>query len=85
MLFQIETEVPGESGMIHAEINALLKLDYNSPKNKKMYVTHFPCRMCAKAIINAGVSEVVYVEEYRDLSGVELLKNAGIIVRKYDS
>ena len=32
-----ESEEPGGSGFIHAEINALIKLDYNNPKNKKMY------------------------------------------------
>ena len=82
---EVESAIPGESGMIHAEINALLKMDYNNPKTKIMYVTLSPCRMCAKAIINAGITEVVYCEEYRDMSGVELLKNAGIITRKYDS
>ena len=34
---EVESESPGESGMIHAEINALLKMDYNNPKKKKMY------------------------------------------------
>jgi len=82
---EVESTVPGESGMIHAEINALLKMDYNNPKQKTMYVTLSPCKMCAKAIINAGISEVVYDEEYRDTGGLELLKNAGIVVRKYIS
>lgn len=80
---QTESDVPGESGMIHAEINALLKLDYNVPKTKKLYVTLSPCRMCAKAIVNAGIDEVVYDEEYRDMSGVNILTTAGITVRKY--
>ena len=78
---EVESLVPGESGMIHAEINALLKLDYNSPKCKKMYVTLLPCRMCSKAIVNAGVNEVIYSEEYRDTSGLDILKSAGIKVR----
>jgi len=64
--------------MIHAEINALLKMDYNNPKKKKMYVTLSPCRMCAKAIINAGIDEVYYMVEYRDTSGVDLLTSTGI-------
>ena len=33
---EVESETPGESGMLHAEINALLKLDYNNPKRKKI-------------------------------------------------
>ena len=73
---------PGESGFIHAEVNALIKLDYNNPKKKIMYVSMSPCKMCAKAIINAGISEVVYRSEYRDSSGIMLLKHAGIRVRQ---
>ena len=56
----------GHSGLIHAEINALIKCDYNNPKNKKMYVTLSPCEVCAKAIINAGIKEVIYLEEYKE-------------------
>jgi dCMP deaminase len=78
---EVESEVPGESGMLHAEINALLKMDYNNPKKKKLYLTLSPCKMCAKAIVNSGINEVIYSEEYRDLSGVEILKSAGIKVR----
>lgn len=78
---EVESAVPGESGMLHAEVNALLKMDYNNPKRKVMYVTLSPCRMCCKAIINAGISEVVYNQEYRDVSGLELLRHAGIAFR----
>ena len=35
----VESEEPGKSGFIHAEINSLLKMDYNNPKRKKMYLT----------------------------------------------
>lgn len=80
---EVESERPGESGFLHAEVNCLLKMDYNNPKSKVMYVTLSPCRMCAKAIINAGISEVVYGEEYRDTSGLEILRNVGISVRSY--
>ena len=80
---QVESETPGESGMLHAEINALLKMDYNNPKKKKLYLTLSPCRMCAKAMINSGIKEVVYAEAYRDLSGIKLLKECGISVRHF--
>tara|TARA_B100000424_G_C22812550_1_gene435054 strand:- start:284 stop:712 length:429 start_codon:yes stop_codon:yes gene_type:complete len=81
----VESEEPGGSGFIHAEINSLLKMDYNNPKQKKMYLTLSPCRMCAKAIINAGISEVIYKEQYRDTSGVKLLLAQNVSVRQYDS
>ena len=80
---EAESLEPGKSGFIHAEINALLKFDYNFHKKKKMYVTLSPCVMCSKAIINAGISEVIYCDEYRDLSGVELLAANGLKVRKF--
>jgi len=76
-----ESSEPGCSGFLHAEINALIKCDFNISKRKVMYVTLSPCRMCAKAIINARVSEVVYDEKYRDPSGIDLLREHGVIVR----
>ena len=78
---EVESDVPGESGMIHAETNALIKLDYNNPKRKVMYVTMSPCRMCAKQIVNSGVNEVVYSIEYRDRGGLDILEKSGIAVR----
>ena len=79
---EVESETPGESGMLHAEINALLKMDYNNPKKKKLYLTLSPCRTCAKAIVNAGIDEVIFKEEYRDLSSLEILSHAGVKWRK---
>ena len=78
----IESMEPGQSGMIHAEINALLKMDYHNHKKKIMYVTLSPCRMCAKAIVNSGIDEVVYLEEYRDRGGLEILEQCRIKTRK---
>ena len=80
---KVESIDPGCSGMIHAEINALIKLDYNNPKRKKMYVTLSPCRDCAKAIVNGGIDEVIYDEEYRDISSLDIFKDADIEFRKY--
>jgi dCMP deaminase len=76
-----ESDDPGCSGFLHAEINALIKCDFNTTKRKVMYVTLSPCRMCAKAIINARISEVVYGDQYRDERGIALLREANIVVR----
>ena len=73
-----QSEAPGCSGLLHAEINALLKLDYNNPKDKVMYLTLSPCEYCAKAIINSGIKKVVYKEKYRNNEGIRLLKRAGV-------
>lgn len=79
----VESETPGESGMLHAEINSLLKCDYNCPKRKIMYITLSPCRMCAKAIINAGIDSVIYDKEYRDTSGLDILRDGNVKVKKW--
>ena len=71
----------GNSGFIHAEINALIKLDYNNPCKKKMYLTLSPCEVCAKAIVNADIDEVIFNKLYGDgCPGLDILINAGIKV-----
>jgi dCMP deaminase len=81
---KVESEIPGQSGMIHSEINALLKMDYNNPKDKVLYVTMSPCRMCAKAIVNTGIKHVIYDAEYRDRSGLDVLESAGVSFSKIE-
>jgi len=72
----------GQSGFIHAEINALIKCDYNNPKKKKMYLTLSPCDVCAKAIVNAGIDEVIFSRKYEySEEALNILNDAGIIVR----
>jgi len=77
---QRESTDPGMGGLIHAEVNALVKCDFNFSKKKHMYITHSPCRDCAKLIVNAEIAKVVYGIKYRDLSGLEILKSAGVSV-----
>jgi len=74
---------PGQSGFIHAEVNALVKCDYNFNRKKIMYLTHSPCTQCAKLIVNANISEVIYEEEYRDTSGLAILQRCGITVNRF--
>jgi len=75
-----ESSEPGQSGFIHAEVNALVKCDFNFYKKKHMYLTHSPCRACAKLIINAEITKVVYEIPYRDTSGIQILTSSGIDV-----
>lgn len=75
-----QSEAPGCSGLLHAEINTLLKMDYNNPKEKIMYLTLSPCVNCAIAIINSGIKKVVFKEQYRNIDGISLLKDANIVV-----
>jgi len=74
---------PGQSGFIHAEVNALVKCDYNFNRKKIMYLTHSPCQQCSKLIVNAGITEVVYDIEYRDTSGLSILRTCGIVVNRF--
>lgn len=78
-----QSDVPGCSGLLHAEINALLKLDYNNPKDKIMYLTLSPCVNCAMAVINSGIKKIVYKEKYRDDSGIKMLQSVGIKIEQY--
>ena len=79
-----ESMAVGASGFVHAEINALIKCDYNYHKKKKMYLTLSPCNVCAKAIVNAGINEVIYLERYEQSTGLDILIDAGINVRQFN-
>lgn len=72
--------------VLHAEANAITKVAQsgNSSKGATLYVTASPCVECAKLIIQAGISRVVYRDEYRLTDGVDLLRKAGIIVEQVD-
>ena len=66
--------------VLHAEANALMKLSKstNSSKGATLYITLSPCKDCAKLIHQAGIKRVVYTTEYKDCSGLDFLKNAGV-------
>lgn len=68
--------------VLHAEANAITKVarSNNSSLDATMYVTCSPCIECAKLIIQAGISRVVYSQQYRVTDGVDLLKRAGVEV-----
>jgi dCMP deaminase len=77
---EAESLEPGQSGMIHAEVNCLIKAPFHFSLKKHLYVTHSTCRQCAKLVVNANVARVVYGELYRDASGLDLLRSVGIEV-----
>ncbi len=70
----------------HAEQNAIAQAAYAgiSVKEGIMYVTTQPCILCAKLIINAGIIKVVFKGDYPDKLAMELLKEAGVRVVKYE-
>ncbi|UCB57796.1 MAG: cytidine/deoxycytidylate deaminase family protein [Candidatus Omnitrophota bacterium] len=69
---------------LHAEQNVLLQaaLYGISLRESSLYVTHQPCIICAKMIINAGITEVVIAGEYPDEMARRFLDEAGIKVRR---
>lgn len=66
--------------VLHAEANAITKVarSNNSSEGSTLYVTASPCVECAKLIIQAGITKVVFSELYRLTDGIDLLKAAGI-------
>lgn len=78
-LAQCLCDIDGKYGCIHAEINALIKCVADDP-NKVMIVTLAPCKQCASAIINAGIRTVYYIDEWKEDTGLQLLKAANVRV-----
>ncbi len=66
--------------VLHAEANAILKVasSTQSCKDATLYVTLSPCIHCSKLIHQAGIRRVVYGKAYRDSSGLDFLKKAGV-------
>ena len=71
--------------VLHAEANAILKVasTTQSCEGATLYLTMSPCRECSKLIHQAGIRRVVYASEYKDLSGVEFLRKAGVEVELF--
>ena len=82
----IETKYPY---VCHAELNAILNSTISSLKGATLYVALFPCNECAKAIIQTGIKELVYLsDKYAGgtiyLASRKLLEMAGVKVRAYE-
>ena len=70
--------------VLHAEANAILKVasSTQSCKGSTLYLTLSPCRECSKLIHQAGIIRVVYINEYKDTTGLDFLKNAGVAIEQ---
>lgn len=69
--------------VVHAELNAILNANGRSLQNSRLFVALFPCNECAKAIIQSGVKEVLYLsDKYSDsmatLASKRMLTSAGV-------
>jgi dCMP deaminase len=68
--------------VLHAEANAILKVarSTQSCQDATLYITLSPCRECSKLIHQSGIKRVVYLEGYKDDSGLQFLEKAGVVV-----
>ncbi|MDT8415260.1 MAG: dCMP deaminase family protein [Flavobacteriaceae bacterium] len=66
--------------VLHAEANAILKVaaSTQSCRGATLYITMSPCKECSKLIHQAGIVRLVYADAYKDTSGIEFLKKAGV-------
>ena len=74
----------------HSELNAILNYTGSTLKQSRIYVTLFPCNECAKAIIQSGIKEVIYMsDKYKDTDSVKVSKKmldmAGVKYTQYKS
>jgi len=71
---------------LHGEQNVILQAARHgvSVKGAILYITNTPCSICAKMIINAGITEIVVGVDYPDKMAAGFLKEAGIRVRKFN-
>ncbi|MFN2146524.1 MAG: deoxycytidylate deaminase [Anaerolineales bacterium] len=70
---------------IHAEMNAVIQAALHgiSTNGATCYVTHFPCINCTKTLINAGITRIVYLDDYRvDDIAMDFIKDTGIALKK---
>ena len=70
---------------VHAEQNAIIQAAVAgiSILDSEVYITHFPCVVCAKMLINAGVYAICYIEGYPDELSKTILSEAGTQLRQY--
>lgn len=68
--------------VLHAEANAILKVAASTQScvGATLYITMSPCQQCSKLIHQSGIKRVVYMEAYKDDSGLQFLQKAGVIV-----
>lgn len=78
-----DREEPGNCGCLHSEENAVINCDSPRFIEKHVFVTHLPCVMCAKRLINlGGVKKIFYANDYRNRDSLEILKSVGIEVEQ---
>lgn len=74
-----DSDEAGNCGCLHSEDNLVINCDAPRSVDKIIFVTHLPCVICAKRLINlGGVKKVCYHESYRITTALDLFKTVGI-------
>ncbi len=66
--------------VLHAEANAILKVAKSTHNctGATLYLTLSPCKDCSKLVLQAGIERVVFIHDYKDQSGIQFLREAGV-------
>ncbi|MFT5860180.1 MAG: dCMP deaminase [Flavobacteriaceae bacterium] len=73
--------------VLHAEANAILKVAKSNHdcRQATLYLTLSPCKDCSKLVLQAGIERVVYMNAYKDTSGVDFLREAGVATEQIEN
>jgi dCMP deaminase len=68
--------------VLHAEANAILKVakSTHNSQGATLYLTLSPCKECSKLVVQSGIKRVVFIDSYKDTSGIDFLREAGVEV-----
>ena len=73
--------------VLHAEANAILKVAKSTHNCQEgtLYMTLSPCKECSKIVVQSGIKRVVYADAYKDISGLNFLKEAGVEIEQIEN
>lgn len=69
---------PGNSGFIHAEVNMIAKFREHNPEDYIIVLTHSPCNVCSKVLVNAGFKHIYWINSYREIEHLKMFDEIGI-------
>jgi dCMP deaminase len=73
--------------VLHAEANAILKVakSTHNCQNATLYLTLSPCKDCSKLVVQSGIKRIVFTSAYKDTSGIDFLRKAGIEISQIEN
>ncbi len=79
-----DEEINKKLYVLTAEANAILKCatSTQSAEGATLYIKLFPCKDCSKLILQAGIKRIVYIQQYKDISGLDFLEQAGVTIQQ---